>query len=360
MTVKIKFFRGKRGGYSCRFYINHQRYFKSLDTDERKVAEVRAIEYKEQIVRKLKLGAYSLSSLIDSYLYTSEEKTTYIDDKYRLELLIKRMGDISLLDLTKEGCREFYLELIRKPSERTGKMLSENSKKSYLTTFKALMNFAINDGKLDFNPFNFFKKGQSPRYQKRERELTELEISMLSKALKRIYQDKNRSLQWRQFYCYFILLYYSGARPKEISHIKWSDFSDVDKERVRFIVSAGISKTKRMRRVEIPRWVWDELTRMKKLPGYNSMDFVFDLKRRKADVYGGSKWKSLCAEVGIDNARLYDLRHSYISQRIREGANPVAVAEQVGHASTQMTLNNYSHSSEQDRKSLIAKIKKIG
>lgn len=360
MTVKIRFFRGKRGGYSCQFYINRQRYFKSLGTDERKVAEVQAIEYKEQVVRKLKLGAYSLSSLIDSYLFTNKERTTHDIDKQRFKLLLTAMGDIPLLDLTKESCREFYLGLIRKPSERTGKMLSENSKKSYLTTFKGLMNFAINDGKLDFNPFNFFKKGQAPRYQKRERELTELEISMLSKALKRIYQDKKRSLQWRQFYCFFILLCYSGARPREISHVKWSDFSVVDKERVRFIVSAEISKTKRMRRVEIPRWVWDELNRMKKLLGYNSTDFVFDLQRREADVYGGSKWRKLCAEVGIKNIRLYDLRHSYISQRIRENANPVAVAEQVGHASTQMTLNNYSHSSDKDRKKLIAKIRKIG
>jgi integrase len=359
MTIKIRFFRGKRGGYSCRFFINRQRFFKSLKTDERKVAEVRAIEYKEQVMRKLKLGAYSLASLIDSYLFTNKERTMHDTDKHRLELLVDTMGDIPLLDLTKESCREFYLELTRKPSERTGKMLSENSKLSYLTTYKALMNFAINDGKLDFNPFNFFKKGQAPRYQKRERELTELEISMLSKALKKIYQDKNRSLQWRQFYCFFILLCYSGARPKEISHIKWSDFSVVDKERVKFIVSAEISKTNRMRRVEIPRWVWDEMTRMKKLPRYNSPDFVFDLKRREADVYGGSKWRRLCSEVGIDNAQLYDLRHSYISQRIREGANPVAVAEQVGHASTQMTLNNYSHSSDLDRKSLIEKIKKI-
>lgn len=360
MTVKIKFFRGKRGGYSCQFYINRQRYFTSLGTDERKVAEVKAIEYKEQVIRKLKLGAYSLSSLIDDYLYTCEEKTVHADYKFRLELLLKRMGDIPVSDLTKQACRTFYLEITRNKSERTGQLLSENSKRSYLKTYKALMNFAIDDNKLDFNPFNFFKRGQSPRYVKRERDLSKLEISMLLKKLREISQDANRTLLWRQFYYFFFLMCYSGARPKEISHLKWSDFSVVDKKRAQFIVRANISKTGKSRQVEIPRWVWDELSKVREITGYNSSDFVFDMKRRECDVYGGIKWRHLCKEVGITNARIYDIRHSYISHKLRSGVYAVAVAEQVGHSSTQMTLDNYAHSSDADRKKLVANTKKIG
>ncbi len=360
MTVKIKFIQGKRGGYSCRFFINRHRFYKSLKTNERKEAEIRAIDFKKQVMRKLKLGAYTLSSLIDSYLFANKDKTTYITDKHRFDLLLNALGDIPLLDLTREGCRTFYLDLIRKPSDRTGRMLTENSKRSYLVTYKALMNFAIEEGKLDFNPFNLFKKRQGPRYMPRRRELTESEIALLTKALGEIAQDKTRSLLWRQFYYFFILLCYSGARPKEISYLKWSDFSVVDKKRVHFIVRALMAKTKQMRRVEIPRWVWDELSQLKQLPGYNSTDYVFDLVRRASDVYGGIKWRQICLKTGITDARLYDLRHSYISQRVREKVNPVTIAEQVGHASPHMTLDNYSHSSDYDRKSLIEKIRKVG
>jgi integrase len=360
MAVGIKFFKGKRGGWSCQFFINRQRYWKSLKTNERDEANNRAVAFKTKVLRKLRLGGETLSCLIDSYLFANKEKTTHDLDESRLNLLLEEMGDIPLTNLTKADCREFYLNLIREPSKRTRKMLSENSKLSYLTTYKALMNFAISDEKLDFNPFNFFKKGQTPRYQKRERELSKLEISLLTKALRKISLDNKRSLQWRQFYYFFLLLGYSGARPKEISHIKWNDFSVLDKNRIQFIVSVEISKTKRMRKVIVPRWVWDELVRVKKLKGYDSSEFVFDLERRKSDVYGGSKWRQVCKIAGVLNARLYDLRHSYISQRIREGINPVTVAEQVGHASTQMTLNNYSHSSDYDKKSLIENIRKVG
>ena len=360
MVVKIKFIRGKKGGYACQFFINGQKFWKGLKTDERREAERKAIEFKDQVLRAMKLGGNTLSSLIESYLHSNEDKTTYQNEKFRLEVLLKELGDLRLTDLTKEGCRDTYLNITRNPSARTGKMLTENSKRSWLTTFKALMNFAISDDKLDFNPFSFFKRGQTPKYHRREREYSEAELSALTKVLRKISQDKKRSLLWRQFYFFFTLMMSSGARPKEIYHIKWEDFSVVDENRVQFIVSVELSKTRRMRKAEIPRWTWDELLKVKSLKGYDSKEYVFDLVRRKSDVYGGSKWNVVCKEAKVENGRLYDLRHSYISQRIREGVNPVAVAEQVGHSSTVMTLDVYSHSNDSDRRGLVEKVKRVG
>lgn len=360
MAVGIKFFKGKRGGYSCQFFINRQRYYKSLKTNERNEAENRAVEFKKQVIRKLKLGGNTLSSLIDSYLFVNKEKTTHDTDEYRLNLLLEKMGDIPLTDLTKADCRLFYFNLIREPSPRTGKMFSEASKLSYLTTYKALMNFAIEEVNFDFNPFNLYKKGKGPQPQNAGREFTPLEISLLHKTVNKISQDKNRTLLWRQMYFFFFMMYHSAARPKELYHLKWADFSIVDTSTVQFIIPAHIAKNRKARNVFIPKWVWKELGNIKKLDGYSSQIYVFDLKRRSSDVYGGRMWKKLREEARIANGRLYDLRHTYISQRFREGVNKKTVMEQAGHSHFDVTYDTYLHSSQDDRRNLVSKVKKVG
>ena len=77
MIVKIKFMRSKRGYYSCQFFINGQKFWKGLKADERRETERRAIEFKDQVLRTMKLGGNTLSALCDIYLHSNEDKTTY-------------------------------------------------------------------------------------------------------------------------------------------------------------------------------------------------------------------------------------------------------------------------------------------
>jgi Phage integrase family len=53
-------------------------------------------------------------------------------------------------------------------------------------------------------------------------------------------------------------------------------------------------------------------------------------------------WHPACAAAGVENARPYDLRHSFISLLIHEGRSVVDVARQAGHSAT-MTLDVYAH-----------------
>jgi integrase len=48
------------------------------------------------------------------------------------------------------------------------------------------------------------------------------------------------------------------------------------------------------------------------------------------------------AHAGVPSARPYDLRHSYVSLLIAQGATVVEVARQAGQAPT-MTLSTYAH-----------------
>ena len=53
-------------------------------------------------------------------------------------------------------------------------------------------------------------------------------------------------------------------------------------------------------------------------------------------------WAPACRAVGLEGARPYDLRHSFVSLLIHEGRSVVEVARQAGHSPT-MTLDVYAH-----------------
>lgn len=49
-----------------------------------------------------------------------------------------------------------------------------------------------------------------------------------------------------------------------------------------------------------------------------------------------------CKETGIKRIRIHDLRHSHVSLLIEMGYTPLAIAERLGHESSQVTLT-YAH-----------------
>jgi hypothetical protein len=53
-------------------------------------------------------------------------------------------------------------------------------------------------------------------------------------------------------------------------------------------------------------------------------------------------YRPTAKRVGLEQARPYDLRHSFCSLLIHEGATVVEIARQLGHSPT-MTLNTYGH-----------------
>jgi integrase len=52
-------------------------------------------------------------------------------------------------------------------------------------------------------------------------------------------------------------------------------------------------------------------------------------------------------KAGLASMRFHDLRHTYASLLIAQGAHPKLISEQLGHASTQITLDRYGHLMDQ-------------
>jgi integrase len=54
-------------------------------------------------------------------------------------------------------------------------------------------------------------------------------------------------------------------------------------------------------------------------------------------------FKRLLTKAGLREIRLHDVRHTYASLLLSDGASPVYVKEQLGHTSIQMTVDIYGH-----------------
>ena len=166
------------------------------------------------------------------------------------------------------------------------------------------------------------------RYRRkgRERFLSDEEIRRLSAVL----SERGESRPSQVAVVRLLLL--TGCRKTEILTLRWTDY----REGRLFLRD---SKTG-------PRTVW--LSRparaiLDRLPRQGSWMFP-------APRVGGPRdsdwldrfWRDVRVEVGIEDVRIHDLRHTHASIALRQGATVLAIGKLLGHADPQTTLK-YAH-----------------
>jgi len=173
------------------------------------------------------------------------------------------------------------------------------------------------------------------------------------------------------YYALWLLLLTTGLRPSEALGAKWSDLNgkgiDVRRSLDR-LGNLNAPKTDKSRRtvmlsgivqdaIDAHRRKQAALMEERREAGepYEDNGFVFathsgkpldqtNVKRQKlrplADASGINKQRK---EAGYPPPTLYDMRHTAASTLAAKGAHISAVAELMGHASTKMTADVYTH-----------------
>ena len=166
------------------------------------------------------------------------------------------------------------------------------------------------------------------RYRRkgRERFLSDEEIRRLSAVLSERAESRPSQVAAVR------LLLLTGCRKTEILTLRWTDY----REGRLFLRD---SKTG-------PRTVWlsrPARTILERLPRQGSWMFP-------APRVGGPRdsdwldrfWWDVRVEVGIEDVRIHDLRHTHASIALRQGATVLAIGKLLGHADPQTTLK-YAH-----------------
>lgn len=63
-----------------------------------------------------------------------------------------------------------------------------------------------------------------------------------------------------------------------------------------------------------------------------------------------AKYNRILARLGIEHHTFHDLRHTFASRCINSGADARTVADILGHTNVEMTLNTYTHSTDERRR----------
>ena len=65
-----------------------------------------------------------------------------------------------------------------------------------------------------------------------------------------------------------------------------------------------------------------------------------------------AKYNRILARLGIEHHTFHDLRHTFASRCINSGADARTVADILGHTNVEMTLNTYTHSTDERRRAV--------
>lgn len=214
-------------------------------------------------------------------------------------------------------------------------------KDSYLRTVSnqlcAMLNHAVRYYNLPSNPMSRVERMGSKKTDEMRFWIKD-EYKLFSRAI----MDKDAS------FMVFEVLYWLGVRSGEALALTPTDF-DLKASKV------SITKTyhridgedvftppktkKSVRTIAVPRFLVDELKDyLIANPGIGPDDRLFPVTK----YYLKHEMERGCRISGVKEIRIHDLRHSHVSLLIEMGFSALAIAERLGHESTEVTMM-YAH-----------------
>ncbi|HYT51492.1 MAG TPA: site-specific integrase [Gaiellaceae bacterium] len=128
----------------------------------------------------------------------------------------------------------------------------------------------------------------------------------------------------------------TGMRVGELVACEWGD---VDRANLRLRIRTG--KTAAARRwVPVPEWLIEEIEETCPPDDRTALRRVFPGAGRQTI---GNAMRNACKTAGIASYSPHDLRHRFISVKIREGIPVTEIAAHVGHSRKSLTLDTYAH-----------------
>jgi integrase len=224
--------------------------------------------------------------------------------------------------------REFMKALL------TTKKLSPKSVLNVTLVLKKMLKHAVQWGYLDANPAQYAER---PRGEEQEMQiLTPPEIRRLLEAA----DEPVRTM--------LMCAALTGMRRGELFGLRWED---IDLESNRIFVRRALwrgkfvtPKSRRSRRpIDMAPTLRSALSRLSSRFHGGLVFCSSDGKPIDPDNFVHRVWRRVFRRAELRLIRFHDLRHTYASLLIAQGAHPKYIQAQLGHASIQTTLDRYGH-----------------
>ena len=351
MAVKVKHHKGKYW-----VFIDHKGKRKAKCIGESKRA---AQQVAEKIQAKISLGQFAIMeekprrpfdayfrNWLDTYVKAHCKERTYEVYETALRIhLLPRFAQKDISEITREEVKKLAYELLARGKKRY-------TVKGVLTPLCEMFNHAVEDGHLTVNPaLRILRRNRTEEGKQQEHihPLTRAEVGLLLDTCQQ---------HFPAHYPLILLLVRTGLRIGEALALQWgdSDFAGRFAEIHRTWSNGRLTTPKgnRKRRVDLSLHLTETLKallleRKKETlrKGWGEVpEWVF-ISREGTRLSRGNLytwvWVKLLAKAGLRSLRIHDLRHTYASLLIQQGAPLAYVKDQMGHSSIQITVDTYGH-----------------
>jgi integrase len=356
MGVKIR----KRGGKWYVFVNYHGRRKAKCVGSSRELAE----QVRRQLEAKLALGDLgflsdspeepTFATYAEKWLKTDalrcKPSTVDFYRDYQERYVIPRFGQKRITTITRDEIKAFMSDL-------TEKGLAKNTIRLATATLRVVLSAAVEDGILASNPgLRLGRFLESRKAAHEAQAMTREEAQIFLEAAKEFYPE---------FHPLFLMALRAGLRKGELLAVRWGDiqFGTSDNDPNRYILVQRnyvhgrftTPKSKKSRRADMSRELRGVLLELRDkrmleafMKGKTSIaeDLVFPSKAGTVlDQSNLTNYQFLpCLDrAGLRRFRFHDLRHSFGSLLIRDGASLAYVKDQMGHSSIQVTVDTYGH-----------------
>jgi len=273
------------------------------------------------------------------------------------------LGAVRLDALTAHTVQAFYNQL----SETPGGPSPKTIKNIHGVLHRAMQQAVLNEY-IRTNPTNACIL---PRVEKKEiKPLDEDQITQFLKAIR-----------GHQFEDLFIVTLFTGMRKAEVMGLTWDcvdltkGILTVNKQLQQVRGSQGeyrlvTTKSSKARTITVAPYVVQTLKKVKHRQLVNRLQygecyedsgFVFTnplgQHLKEHTVY--KNYKKIVKELGLEESRFHDLRHSYAVASIRSGDDIKTVQEHLGHATASFTLDVYGHVTEKMQQESAARMEQF-
>lgn len=159
---------------------------------------------------------------------------------------------------------------------------------------------------------------------------------------------------------FFRFLYFTGMRRGEAMALLKSDVSgrtvSLNKSMRRPVNGSKSMKTASSRRtITLSQKAYESIEPLLALDG----DYVFGGHEPLAPTSITRYFDKATVKAGLPHYRIHDLRHSFVSNAVLNGADIVTVSKYVGHSNIEQTLNTYSHLLKDSESRLLSIMDKL-
>jgi len=207
----------------------------------------------------------------------------------------------------------------------------------FLALLKHMLNKAVEEGYLESNPAKKVKPF---------RETNRIERVLSQDEEKRLLAHATGYLR-----SILIIALNTGARVGEILRLEWRNI-DLEAQKVNILRT----KAGKPRIAFINTPLLHELERMRSENG--KMPYLFFNEQTKKPLGRVSRsFLTACKKAGVENFRIHDCRHTFISRLLEKGADVETVRSLAGHSSLAM-VQRYAHSQDETKRSAVELLNK--